>query len=378
VIKVAYLIDILYSDRGGTERQLVGTLKRLDRSVVEPTLIVLRPSPWLAEASLPCPVHVLNYTGFFSWRFPGVLLELARLFFRNDFDIVQTFFEDSVFLGYMGRLFSRRRPLLLVSRRDIGLGSGELWYHRLFRRVSPYIYRHVDGVMVNGHKIKEFVMDYAKVDASKIKVIHNGIEYPPTPRPAPALFAEHPARVWIAFAANFNPGKRHDVFLKAFARLNPEAKGIRAALLGEGEEEKDLKSLAKDLGVADRVHFLGSIKDVPAYLQHSHIGVLCSEKEGFSNAIMEYMCSGLPVVATNVGGNVELVTKDTGLLVPVGDHKALGDALEQLAEDPAARQRLGDAARQQVEGRFSWQITVGQLQHHYQRLLEKSRNGHHR
>jgi glycosyltransferase involved in cell wall biosynthesis len=122
--------------------------------------------------------------------------------------------------------------------------------------------------------------------------------------------------------------------------------------------------------------FLGARADVPEILACCDIAVLPSMAEGLSNALLEYMAAGLPVVATRVGGNVEVVTdNETGLLVPPEDDKALASAILRLLRDPGLARRLGESGKDQVRENFSYEQLIRQVDQLYGKLLAQ-REGH--
>jgi len=132
-----------------------------------------------------------------------------------------------------------------------------------------------------------------------------------------------------------------------------------------------LKKKIRDLGIDEHVRFLGQRRDVPELLQVSDIGLLCSHEEGFSNALLEYMAAGLPVVATNVGGNAEAVIDGvTGLLVPAKNPDALARAILRLVHDPAARQGMGTAGRTRVQQNFSLETCLNGYEVLYQSIMD--------
>lgn len=368
-IRIAYLIDTISSDKAGTERQLLDLLKRLP---VEPLLICLNDSPWLSCNHLPCEVATLGYRGFMTPGFPFVLARYLRLLKEHNIDIVQTFFEDSMFVGFMGKVLSKRRHALIISRRDLGLGSDEPAYHGLFRKVRPYVYRLSDGIAVNAKAIKDHVAAYEKAPPGKITVIGNGLDLPEPPYAMPFLFSEFKADVWIAIVANLKPIKRIDLLMHAMAYLKDKGvKGIvRTVVLGEGRLKSELIQLAADLGIGDRIHFVGAVENVCDYLHAVDIGVLCSDKEGLSNAILEYMACGLPVVATDAGGNGELVDEMNGACVPAGDYAALACALERLILSPHLRKELGANSLARVRQDFTWDKVLPQWENYYDSLVE--------
>ena len=364
--KIAYLIDEMYSPRGGTEKQLLGVIRRLDRSRFEPTLVCLRATAWSSGSVVGCECVSLGYKGFLKPSFPAVVRRLATLIDERRFDIVQTFFEELIFVCYLASLFSRQRPILLASRRDMGL-NGEPPYAAMMRSLLPWIYRRFDAVMVNGLRVRDHVRQRFRVPAERIKVIHNGVDLSCKGPSAPPLFGGRTADVWIGVVANLTPVKRHDVFLRALDLLrHRHGVDFQAVILGEGPLRAQLEGLCSELRLQDRVQFAGSVENVAAYIRHLDVAVLCSDKEGFSNSILEYMACAVPVVATDVGGNPELVDRESGICVPPGDPAALSAALAQLSADRALRQRMGLAGRQRVESTYSWERSMRELESVYQ------------
>ena len=136
---------------------------------------------------------------------------------------------------------------------------------------------------------------------------------------------------------------------------------------GHGPQLRDQVS---KLGLEKNIHFLGERNDVPQLLKASDIGVLSSHEEGFSNAVIEGLAAGLPMIVTKVGGNAEAVTEgETGLVVPPRDSSALGRAILQLASNPLLRSRMADAARERAAHDFSIESCVEKYDRLYRDLL---------
>lgn len=370
--QIAFLIDTIACDTAGTQKQLLETIRRFDTHVIRAHLICLWESDWMRRNALPCEHTVLHYKGFLKPSFPVVLYRLLGIIRRHRFQIVQTFFEDSIFVGYLAGILSWPKPLLLSSRRDMGLGdANQPWYHKLYELALPVVNRSFAGIVTNSAQIKAYVVKREKTPAAKIKVIYNGIEMPSGAEQRPRLLETHKADIWLAVVASLTPVKRHDLLLYAMALLKRAAPGVcvKTLLLGEGQEKSRLIHLARQLGVEFEVVFAGAVENVADYLRYMHIGVLCSDREGLSNAIMEYMACGLPVVATAVGGNVELVDESNGICVPPGDPEALASALHRLIADQVLRKKLGRESYLKLVRNYSWPKTISDLQAYYQALI---------
>lgn len=373
-IRLAYVIDTIDSNKAGTEKQVLETIRRLDRAQFDPVLICLSPSQWLKDNKLPCQSYILNFQGFLKRNFISELNRLRKLLQEQSFQIVQTFFEDSIFITFLATRGISPRPILINSKRDIGLGLGQPWYHVLFALLRPIVIRRFSATITNSERVREYIIKTHHVNPDRVKVIYNGLQIDRVVHPIPAIFKKVKADVWIGIVANLSPVKRHDVLINAMAHLKLLCPGLnfQVIFLGEGETEKKLRDLACRLGVDRHLNFEGSVDNVSSYLQNIDIGVLCSDREGLSNAIMEYMANSLPVVATNVGGNAELVNSKNGICVPPGKPVELGEALNQLVSDPIKRKKLGSNSLQRAQSMFSWERCMAELQAYYLHWIQKS------
>lgn len=353
MIKVVYCIDSI--GRGGTETQLVGLINRLDRRRFAPSLCTLRPSSdYIGEAA--CPRHELDVRRLCSPAGASRLRALTGLLREQRVDIVQTFFQDPTLLGMPAARLARV-PVRLVSFRDLGFWRTPA-QEFLMRRSYPL----ATGFLANSEAVKHHVCGRDRLDPARVRVIRNGVDV------ARYRFAEHPeSAVAVGIVGNLNRRvKRADLFLKAAARVSARHPETTWHLIGEGALRPQYERMAADLGIADRTVFAGSVADVPAYLQRLAVGVMCSDSEGFSNAVLEYMLSGCAVVATSVGGNLEVVHDGrTGLLVPPGNDVALASALSRLIEERSTRAVLARQARAMVEADFDWENCVAAHEEFY-------------
>ncbi len=369
-IRLAYLIDTFHSGSAGTEKQLLEIIRRLDRQKFEVTLICLHETPWLAGNPLPCRLHVLAYRGLLKTNLLTEIRKLMRILEAERIDVLQSMFEDSIIVGLACRLLRRRYPrVFLVSKRDMGLGAETPWYGGFMRAMFPLACRLSDGVVVNAERLREHIGQNRLVASEHIHVIRNGVTLPEVKEeksPIPVVQGV----IRIGIVANLKPIKRLDIFLQALHRLRSWQPFLfQAYLLGDGPEKSSLQRQAEKLGLTDCVHFVGSVADVTPWLRYLDIGVLCSDREGLSNAILEYMACGLPVVATDAGGNRELVDDLNGLIVPAGDTRRLAEALRELGTSESRRRQLGEVSRKRIQRNFTWERVMPQWEKLYTSLV---------
>jgi len=171
--------------------------------------------------------------------------------------------------------------------------------------------------------------------------------------------------------------KRTDLFIKAAAIVAKKYPGMRFHIIGEGHLRPMLEDLARSEGVINNMIFTGALKDVANYLSRLQVGVICSDSEGLSNALIEYMLAGAVPIATAVGGNPELVTnEETGLLVPVNDPAALASAMLRLIEVPALRKQCALNARKHIEENYSWRKCLVAHDEYYLEQLSRFQGSH--
>ena len=178
----------------------------------------------------------------------------------------------------------------------------------------------------------------------------------------------------VIVVANLRPEKGHDVLIDAAVEIIERFPDARFEIVGAGPERDALIARAAAHGVAHAFTFAGHCEDVPARLADADIFVLPSRSESFPNAILEAMAAGLPIVASGVGGILELIDDGrTGWLVPPGEDEALASRVMHLMADPAESARLGAAARADAEARFSFDRMIAAFESIY--LTELARRG---
>ena len=360
-IGILYCIDRL--DRGGTELQLAGLIRRLDRSRFRPHLCTLRGGGDLID-SVDAETTDL---GLGSLLRPGGIRGIGRLadhLKRNDIAVVQTFFQDS---AVVGMLAARRAgvPVRIISLRDLGFWRTPAWEF-LMRRIHPL----ATGFLANSGAIRDHFAGRDGLALPRFRVIPNGID------PAAVPFIDHAgdAEPAVVLVGNLNREvKRPDIFLDAAARLAADHPEATWHLVGEGRLRPGLERRVAREGLAGRVRFHGAVVDVGPLLASFAVGVNCSDSEGFANAVLEYMLAGCAVAATAVGGTTEAVRDgETGLLVPPGDGGALAAAIGRLLDDPAARSAMARRARAAATDGFGWDRCVAAHQEYYRTALAEA------
>ena len=217
--------------------------------------------------------------------------------------------------------------------------------------------RWVDAVVVNATRIRGAFDALPGLDPERVFVIHNGVAAPPRRHPDGALRESLgiPAGApVIGTVARIAPQKRIDRLLRALAALPAE---VRCVIAGDGEERAAMEALAAELGVAPRTHFLGERDDTGDVLAALDVFVIPSDREGLSNAMLEALASGVPVVSTAVSGADDALSpwpdgSAPGAVVDFSED-ALAAALRPLLADPERRARMSGLARRRAEERFS-------------------------
>lgn len=362
-VLLCYLVDFLRTIQAGTEGQLAHLLRALPSRGFRVELISIQESPYLATAARSdfpeITFHVLNGSSDLSRS----LTAFPRLFQRLRVmkpDLVHAIFPAA---NTLGALVSRLAGIqtIIGSRRDMGYAYGTMDL-ALLRLAGQFVSR----IIVNANKIKERTTEREGIPPGKIAVVHNGLVF------NTSRSTEHEKKGKIvAIVANLNREvKRVDVFLKAAALVAANQPQTIFWVVGDGHLRPILEGLAMDLGIHDRVEFLGRRTDILSLLPQVEAGVLSSDSEGLSNAIMEYMACGLPVVATAVGGNSELVENGAnGFLVPPGNPGSMAAAILRLLQDPELAVSMGRRGRERIMLEFGIERMVAETLDVYRAAL---------
>jgi sugar transferase (PEP-CTERM/EpsH1 system associated) len=351
------LLQIVHGlGRGGLENGVVNLLNGLPAERFEQAVCCLdQGGEMAARIARPLPLHVLH-RGRHDLRLP---LRLARLLRRWRPDVVHCRNWNT----WPDTLLAHRlagRPGTLVWSFH-GFADGH-WFPRRRRIASRLLAGRTDRLFAVCRDSAERFAGLAGIPPERFGVLYNGVDCE-TFRPATDRPALRRALGWdddeciVLTVASLTPVKGHDQLLEAAARVlagQAPARRPRFVWLGEGAERPALERRIAELGLGAAVTLPGASDRVPEALAAADLFVLPSRLEGMSNAILEAMASGLPVVANAVGGNPELIQDGIcGLLARAGDGPDLADAIGRLVADDALRTSMGLAARARAESVFS-------------------------
>jgi glycosyltransferase involved in cell wall biosynthesis len=356
---------------GGTERQVANLALGIDSSRFDLHLACLRHSgELLAELeTLRVPRSEFRIGRLYSPKTIWQGIRLAHYVRRNLIQIVHSYgFYPNVFTVPVARMAGASIVVASI-RNTVDLLTP------MQRRLQKLVCRLADCILVNADAIRENLIEQG-YDRSKIVVIRNGItmeKFREARRGAvirEELGFPASARL-VGVFSRLNRMKGIEYFLDAARVVAERFPDVCFLVVGDGAIKGELEEQARRLGLAQRIVFTGFRSDVPDLLMEAAISVLPSLSEGTSNTLLESMAAGIPVVATRVGGNPEVIEDGvSGLLVPPRDSTALAAVIGRLLEDEELALGLGQAGIRRVAELFSIEGSIDQTEHLYQRLVE--------
>lgn len=354
-------------EAGGSERQLREIAKALDRSKFQPHAGCFRPEGDGRRELEAAGVPVAHFP-VASFRSPGAVsgaFQLARYVRRHNIRLVHTFdYPATVFTVPAARFLTSAAVVSSQrSHRDL-IPPG---YRRMVRMTDHL----VDAIVVNCDFVRRHLEQEERVPAGRIQLCYNGIDldaFGPVEAPRPPGLPRDSFVIGVVCA--LRPEKGLPRLLQAFARVRHLLAGMKLAIVGDGPMLESLQVESKALGIREDCVFALNTSRVTDWLRAINIFVLPSLSEALSNALMEAMACGCPVVASNVGGNQELVrNSETGLLFEPGDARSLAAALQTLIENEVLRKRLAEAGAKFLRERFSIRASAERMGEIYAQLI---------
>jgi glycosyltransferase involved in cell wall biosynthesis len=340
---------------------LVADIIRRAEGRLEPTILCLDGVGELGERMLAEGVPVVNLG-----RRPGrdwrVALRMAGELRRRRIELIHAHQYTPFFYAALAKIASGRWPRLVLTEHGRNYPDVVSPARRLANRL---VLGHLADAITGVCEFSLRQLDQADgFSPRRFRVIENGVEPGRYERPRDRAATRvrlglDPGRRYLTCVARFHPVKDHDMLLRAFREVAARRPDADLLLVGDGELRGRLEEQAGMLGLAPRVRFLGVRPDVAEILGVCDLFVLASKSEAASLSIMEAMSAELPVVATAVGGNPEIVLDGrTGLLVPRGDAQAMAAAVLQLLDRPAHALAMGEAGRARARERYRLDLTA--------------------
>jgi glycosyltransferase involved in cell wall biosynthesis len=333
-------------DVGGLERVALDLVRLADPQRFDPRILCLRQAGALAPLAerMGVPVEALGSRGMID-GLPRLVRRLRQL--RPA--ILHTHNPGSQRVGVPARLLSRV-PVLVHTKH--GRNHPE---KALAVAINRWLARYSDQVVAVSEDASRVAVEVERIPEAKVRVIHNGVD----------LADRLPPSEWQGWSprgitvSRLDPVKDQVTMLRAVRRVVDECPEFRLEIVGDGPSRASLEEACVELGLTEHVAFLGYRTDVDRLLRRPLVFLLSSVTEGISLTLLEAMAAGLPVVATDVGGNREVVANGiTGVLVRPRAPEALAGAVLKLIKAPGQLAAMGAAGRARAEAEFDLKVTA--------------------
>lgn len=366
--KILYIINNL--KQGGAQKNLLEVIGYLDKEKFEPWLAILEKG-YEDKCNIVSAV-TLGINRIYDFNGIKGLFKLIKLMRREKFHIVHSYlFNENIIGSIAGKI--AKTPVIITSRRDTGIFLQKKFYYFLMYRLTNLL---VDKIICVSKAVKKAILAKEKVNFQKIEVIYNGIDIKKfqvsiDKSQIKSQLGIKEDELVIGIIANFNWVKGHKNFLEAAKAVLKEVPNTKFLFIGDGILKNNLQSIADSLQIADRIIFTGVRNDIPELLSIIDVSINASLSEGMSNAILQSMAAGIPVVATAVDGNLETVIDGvTGMLVPPKSSKDMAEAIIKILKNKELAKEMGSNAKRIVKEKFTLKIMTKNMERLYKSLLE--------
>ena len=357
------------SGPGGAERVISNLAASLDPAKYRAVLCLFRPG-WIQERSESRGVrtYIIPTQGMMDWRW---VLRVMKLLQQEQVDLIHAHEFDANVQGTFAAMMSGV-PLVATVH-----GKNYFWEKSRRRLAYRWVSRRATMVAVS-ENLKQFIVEKVGVSTGRVKVLYNGVDALPHCDRAEVdecrkeLGLPKDDQI-VGVVGNLYPVKGHQYLIDSIPAVLESCPNTSFVFAGRGHLETELKVQVHRLGLDSRVHFLGLRQDIPRVLAMLDVFVLPSLSEGLSMAILEAMIAGKPVVATQVGGNPELVIDgETGFLVPPRDSQALASSVVTLLTNRQQAAQYAERGKHRAEGQFSLGTMVSSYQSLYAECLRSN------
>jgi sugar transferase (PEP-CTERM/EpsH1 system associated) len=359
------IMHIVFSlECGGLEKIAIELSAKLNSGVFNSCICCIDTFGELSDEAMKRGVEVILIK-----RKPGkditLPFRLARLIKKKRIDLVHTHNMGPLFYGTLaGKLAGV--PVIMNTR-----------HGREKKRRNSYIWNMNAAVIAISEDAKKEMLKWNRIDTKKMKVIYNGIDIGRYSNRQNGSEVKNelnikPSTLVVGTVARLCPEKDQFTLIGAFSKVVNKIDTAKLIFVGDGILREELNSHAEKLGISHKVMFLGFRNDIYNILPAFDVFALSSFTEGVSLTLLEAMAMERPIVATNVGGNPEVVVDGvTGFLVPPKESQKMADAIVKLLHNPELAQKMGEAGRRRVEEKFSLERMVKEYKDLYEECLAK-------
>jgi len=366
-IKILHLLPSL--EIGGMENALVNLINGMDATIFENAIFCFNSdnqANTLQERIIDKNIRIYHYKKREGVEY-SLIIRTSRILKKEAADIIHTRNFAALLYGAAAAHLAGIHGVVADIRGCIPADQG-LKSKKLSFLVSKFV--------AVSQGVKRLLANDYKIDEHKIKTIYNGVDFrhfrnSPEKAKYRAQIGLAPADWVIGSVGRLEPVKDYPTLLKAIAPLIQQHPPMKLILVGDGSQGPALKQLAQSLEITTNVKFLGYQQNILPFLKCMDVFALTSISEGLSNVLLEAMACSLPIVATDVGGNPEIVVEgESGFLVASGAVPALTEKIELLFRQPDLAKRMGQTGLQIVEQQFSIEKMVAGYQQLYIDLIQ--------
>ena len=363
-IKVLYLVEDF--NIGGLERVVESVFDGLNTEKYEPSLWCIAKGGLLFDKFLKEKKNIkaLNLKTYHN---PINIIKLVSFIREGKYQIVHT---HGYYASTMGRIsaFLARTPIVIA---HVHTTYGNFKKRHL--KIEKILSMITDKIICCSQAAKEFIVSKEKINPGKIIIIYNGIHCEKYEKYQAVLDSKKQNVIKIAIVASLVENKGHKNLLYAFSKIVKKHKNVKLNIIGDGPLKNQLTDQAKKLRINKNTEFLGIVNNVQKILKNCDILVQPSIfREGLGMAIIEGMCLGKPVIASNIGGIPEVVDNGVnGYLIPPGDYESLIAMLEKLIQNRKLRKKMGKKGRKKYEKYFNACEMIKTIEELYNSLLIK-------
>ena len=376
-MKKNLLFVIPQLDVGGAETQLLNLVKGIDKSKFRIYVCNLSENQNKLEKEFKkLDINMVEIYKKSKYDI-GIVFRLKKFIKDNNIDIVHSTLNN--FWPRVASIMIYKRPILIASERSI-----DNWWKKKYHFLADnFLAKFTDVMVCNSVKIKEFYETKVPNLKDKIDVIYNGVlsEKFKTisedeKHELKKQYKIDDDDIVFGIVAGLRDVKDHMTLLKAVNLLKNYNQNFKLLIIGDGKNRDKINEYIKENNLTNYIKMIGETSDVYKFLNIIDIGIICSIQEGLSNSIIEYMLCKSPVIATNVGGNVELVKdNERGFLVNVGDFEELSNKMLFFIKNKEIIKSYGENSYKYAYENFKYENMIESYENLYEKLIDFRKNG---